>query len=123
MLKSDGILANELLSFIFILFLLIFIFKKFYFLKFYFNFILEFLDVVLGSLFLGSFIGCANSLITKLTVIHEFPLLESALFILLSYLSFLLAEFVQLTGFFKIYFQFSKKSNNFLYVYDILIVK
>jgi solute carrier family 9 (sodium/hydrogen exchanger), member 6/7 len=49
----------------------------------------------LGSLFLGALIG----LVTKFTLISEFPILESSLFILLSYASFLLAEVADLSGF------------------------
>ncbi|VDO41116.1 unnamed protein product [Onchocerca flexuosa] len=72
--------------------------KSFFDLEALFAAVVDFLSVFFGSLLLGSIIGCATALITKMTEIKEFPLLESALFILLSYLSFLLAEFVELTG-------------------------
>uniref|UniRef100_A0A8R1XS13 Sodium/hydrogen exchanger n=1 Tax=Onchocerca volvulus TaxID=6282 RepID=A0A8R1XS13_ONCVO len=72
--------------------------KSFFDLEALFAAVADFLSVFFGSLLLGSIIGCATALITKMTEIKEFPLLESALFILLSYLSFLLAEFVELTG-------------------------
>lgn len=42
--------------------------------------------------------GCATALMTKFTRIRDFPLLESALFVLMSYSTFLIAEVTELTG-------------------------
>merc|ERR1719400_2075486 len=42
--------------------------------------------------------GCMTALITKFTQIKQFPQLESTLFILMSYSTFLLAEVLHLTG-------------------------
>ncbi|CAB3368719.1 Hypothetical predicted protein [Cloeon dipterum] len=50
------------------------------------------------SLFLGAVMGCITALLTKFTRVRDFPLLESALFLLMSYSTFLMAEAAELTG-------------------------
>ncbi|XP_070500001.1 sodium/hydrogen exchanger 7 isoform X2 [Chironomus tepperi] len=50
------------------------------------------------SLNIGTFMGCATSLMTKFTRVREFPLLETCLFVLMSYSTFLIAEVFELTG-------------------------
>jgi len=42
--------------------------------------------------------GCITALLTKFTRVRDFPLLESALFVLMSYSTFLIAEAADLTG-------------------------
>ncbi|XP_060597483.1 sodium/hydrogen exchanger 6-like, partial [Ruditapes philippinarum] len=50
-----------------------------------------------GAFLIGSLIGMATALLTKYTKIREFPLLETALFFLMSYASFQTAEATGLT--------------------------
>lgn len=58
----------------------------------------DFLRIFSLSLIVGASMGCVTSLLTKFTRIRDFPLLESALFVLMSYSTFLLAEATELTG-------------------------
>ncbi|XP_070537705.1 sodium/hydrogen exchanger 6-like [Ptychodera flava] len=58
----------------------------------------SFAGIFLGSFIMGGLIGCINALLTKFTKIQDFPLLETALFCLLSYSAFLIAEALGLTG-------------------------
>ncbi|EUB60929.1 Sodium/hydrogen exchanger 9 [Echinococcus granulosus] len=51
-----------------------------------------------SSFLLGSSIGCFIALLTKYTYIRDYPLLETVLFVLLSYATFFLSEAVGLTG-------------------------
>eukprot|EP00795_Rhopilema_esculentum_P016376 gene16376-7778_t len=58
----------------------------------------QFIGVFGGSFLLGCLMGLVTALVTKLTNIKQFPQLETALFALMSYSTFLLAEIAQLTG-------------------------
>ncbi|XP_067668746.1 sodium/hydrogen exchanger 9-like isoform X6 [Haliotis asinina] len=58
----------------------------------------NFLGIFGGAFAIGSLMGCATALITKFTKIRDFPLLETALFFLMSYSSFQTAEVAGLTG-------------------------
>lgn len=58
----------------------------------------DFLGIFSLSLFIGASMGCLTALLTKYTHIKDFPLLESALFVLMSYSTFLIAEASDLTG-------------------------
>ncbi|KAK2823052.1 hypothetical protein Q7C36_019652 [Tachysurus vachellii] len=57
-----------------------------------------FLGVFSGSFLLGSAAGVLTALLTKFTRLRDFPLLETALFFLMSWSTFLLAEACSITG-------------------------
>ncbi|XP_026862997.2 sodium/hydrogen exchanger 6b isoform X2 [Electrophorus electricus] len=57
-----------------------------------------FLAVLSGSFVLGSAAGVLTALVTKFTRLRDFPLLETALFFLMSWSTFLLAEACSITG-------------------------
>lgn len=58
----------------------------------------DFLGIFSLSFFIGAVMGCITALLTKFTRVRDFPLLESALFVLMSYSTFLIAEASDLTG-------------------------
>ncbi|CAG5862022.1 unnamed protein product [Menidia menidia] len=57
-----------------------------------------FLGIFSGSFVMGAAIGVVTALVTKFTKLHCFPLLETALFFLMSWSTFLLAESCGFTG-------------------------
>ncbi|CAI2739087.1 unnamed protein product [Dicrocoelium dendriticum] len=59
----------------------------------------SFLAMFSGSFFIGVVIGALTALLTKFTHIREHPLLETTLFVLMSYSTFLLAETIGFTVF------------------------
>eukprot|EP00039_Didymoeca_costata_P011351 m.158917 g.158917 ORF g.158917 m.158917 type:complete len:602 (+) comp15144_c0_seq1:203-2008(+) len=60
--------------------------------------VLVFLVTFFGSFACGCIMGMGTSLITKFTNIGAFPLLETTLFVLLSYMTFLIGEATELSG-------------------------
>lgn len=58
----------------------------------------HFFTVFFGAFALGAGMGCVTALLTKYTRIQDFPLLETSLFVLMSYGTFLAAEAAGLTG-------------------------
>lgn len=58
----------------------------------------DFIGIFSLSLGIGAIMGCITALLTKFTRVRDFPLLESALFVLMSYSTFLIAEASDLTG-------------------------
>ncbi|XP_053616181.1 sodium/hydrogen exchanger 6 isoform X5 [Plodia interpunctella] len=58
----------------------------------------DFIGIFSLSLLVGALMGCLTALMTKFTHVRDWPLLESALFVLMSYAAFLIAEVCELTG-------------------------
>lgn len=59
---------------------------------------MTFTGIFISSLLIGSTIGCLTALVTKFSRLCDHPLLEVALFMLMSYASFLLSEVLELSG-------------------------
>ncbi|XP_055296779.1 sodium/hydrogen exchanger 6 isoform X4 [Sitodiplosis mosellana] len=70
----------------------------------FFHSVGDFCRIFSLSLLIGAVMGCATALMTKFTRIRDFPLLESALFVLMSYSTFLIAEVSELTGIVSVLF-------------------
>ena len=66
--------------------------------------IVNFFTIFLGSLAIGASIGIITALITKFTKIRDLSLLETSIFFLLSYSSYLIAEIAQTSGIVSILF-------------------
>ncbi|ESO98871.1 hypothetical protein LOTGIDRAFT_81744, partial [Lottia gigantea] len=66
--------------------------------KAFFSALGNFLAIFAGAFAMGSAMGCVTALITKYTKIRDFPLLETALFFLMSYSTFQAAEAAGFTG-------------------------
>ncbi|XP_050313259.1 sodium/hydrogen exchanger 7 isoform X1 [Anthonomus grandis grandis] len=66
--------------------------------KAFFQAVGDFCGIFMLSLLIGAAMGCITALISKYTRVRDFPLLESALFVLMSYSTFLIAEATDLTG-------------------------
>lgn len=58
----------------------------------------EFVGIFGASFLLGAIMGCMTAALTKFTQIRNYPQLESTLFVLMSYSTFLMAETLDLTG-------------------------
>ncbi|XP_071482063.1 sodium/hydrogen exchanger 9-like isoform X1 [Diadema antillarum] len=57
-----------------------------------------FAGIFMGSFAMGAVMGIITAIITKFTRIRDFPLLETAMFTIMSYSCYLMAEAAQLTG-------------------------
>ena len=66
--------------------------------------VFEFFAIVFGSIGLGAFLGMLTAIVTKFTRLRDFPLLETSLFTLMSYSSYLFAEISAMSGIISVLF-------------------
>ncbi|XP_071746094.1 sodium/hydrogen exchanger 6 [Lepeophtheirus salmonis] len=69
-----------------------------------FTTLLDFFRIFVGSIILGALSGALTALVTKFTRLKEYPLLETSLFSLMSYGSYLMAEVSGLSGIVSVLF-------------------
>ncbi len=60
--------------------------------------VIKFFSVFFGSVFLGAFVGSCTALMAKFAKLTDYPVLETSLFSLMSYSSYLLAEISSMSG-------------------------
>ena len=70
----------------------------------FFRTIGNFFWIFLGSIGLGALIGVLTSILTKFTRIKDYQMLETSLFFLMSYSSYLIAEVCQMSGIVSVLF-------------------
>ena len=58
----------------------------------------SFVGIFFGSFVLGVAMGLVTALLMKFSKLRDHPLLETSMFVIMSYSTFVLAEFCQLTG-------------------------
>ncbi|XP_064615656.1 sodium/hydrogen exchanger 6-like [Liolophura sinensis] len=64
----------------------------------FFHALLTFVKVFFGAFAIGSLMGCITALLTKFTKIRDHPLLETSLFVLMSYITFEASEAAKMSG-------------------------
>ncbi|XP_023324392.1 sodium/hydrogen exchanger 9 isoform X2 [Eurytemora carolleeae] len=70
----------------------------------FFQTILNFFTIFFGSVGLGSLLGAITALITKFTHVRDYTILETSMFFLLSYSSYLFAEVCSMSGIVSVLF-------------------
>jgi sodium/hydrogen exchanger-like protein 6/7 len=70
----------------------------------FFASIAKFFGIFIGSFLLGILMGLITALVLKMSKLRDYPLLETTMFVVMSYATFVIAETAQLTGIVAILF-------------------